>query len=140
MTTESVKKNTTIISALKKQAIVLNKEMLQASNELVENSAKTAEKWQNLTEKVLGMGTKMLAKQQEVALTTIETAVGQFIATRSRFNKLVGTKPKKVKPSADETLEAIESDLTIDEVMNATIVEKPKKATVSKKKTATQAA
>lgn len=139
MATESVKQGTTITEALKKQAIVLNKEMLQASNELIDNSVKTAEKWQNLTEKALKIGGKMLLTQQEVAFATLETAVGQFKATRKRFDKLVGIKTKKAKPSADETLEAVESDLTIDELMEATI-EKPKKAAASKKKHEAQAA
>lgn len=139
MATESVKQGTTITEALKKQAIVLNKEMLQASNELIDNSVKTAEKWQDLTEKALKIGGKMLLTQQEVAFATLETAVGQFKATRKRFDKLVGIKTKKAKPSADETLEAVESDLTIDELMEATI-EKPKKAAASKKKHEAQAA
>jgi hypothetical protein len=139
MATESVKQGTTITAALKKQAIVLNKEMLQASNELIDSSVKTAEKWQDLTEKALKIGGKMLLTQQEVAFATLETAVGQFKATRKRFNKLVGTKVKKAKPTADETLEAVESDLTIDELMEATI-EKPKKATASKRKHEAQAA
>lgn len=139
MATESVKQGTTITEALKKQAIVLNKEMLQASNELIDNSVKTAEKWQDLTEKALKIGGKMLLTQQEVAFATLEAAVGQFKATRKRFDKLVGITAKKAKPSADETLEAVESDLTIDELMEATI-EKPKKAAASKKKHEAQAA
>ena len=122
----------TITAALKKQATVLNKELLQASNELVDNSAKSVEKWQDLTEMVLKTGTKMLATQQEVTLTAIETIVGQFTATRKRFNKLVGTKPKKVKSKAEADTQ-IESDLTIDELMAETI-SSPKKATASKKK------
>ena len=138
MTTVNVKKEKTITSVLKKQATILNKEMLQASNELLDNSVKTAEKWQDLTEKVLKTGTKMFATQQEVALSTLEVVVGQFKATRKRFSKLIGSKPKtkKVTPSADES---IESDLTIDELMEATVAI-PKKATPSKKKTEVQVA
>jgi hypothetical protein len=139
MTTESVKNGTTITAALKKQAIVLNSEMLKASNELIDNSVKTAEKWQDLTEKALKIGGKMLLTQQEVAFATLEAAVGQFKATRKRFDKLVGIKAKKAKPTADETLEAVESNLTIDELMETT-VEKPKKAAASKKKLEAQPA
>ena len=41
MATSGATKGTTITAALKKQATVLNKELLQATNELVDNSAKT---------------------------------------------------------------------------------------------------
>ncbi len=136
MATSGATKGTTITAALKKQATVLNKELLQASNELVDNSAKSVERWQDLTEKVLKTGTKMLATQQEVTLTALETIVGQFAATRKRFNKLVGTKPKKVKTKVEADTQ-IESDLTIDELMAETVAA-PKKAMASKKKTSGQ--
>ncbi|MBL7814295.1 MAG: hypothetical protein JNL70_04740 [Saprospiraceae bacterium] len=137
MATSSAATEKTITAALKKQATVLNKELLQASNELVDNSAKVVEKWQDLGEKVLTTGVKMLAVQQEVTLSAIETIVGQFAASRKRFNKLVGNKPaKKAKVEADTQ---IESDLTIDELMAETVA-KPKKTTNSKKKTDVQVA
>ena len=126
MTTSSINKGTTITAALKKQASVLNKEMLQATNELVDNSAKTVEKWQDLSEKVLKTGTKMFATQQEVTLTAIETIVGQLGATRKRFSKLIGKKTKKAKVQHEADTN-IESELSIDELMEATIAT-PKKA------------
>ena len=136
MATSSVNKGTTITAALKKQASVLNKEVLQATNELVDNSVKTVEKWQDLTEKVLKTGTKMLATQQDVALTTLEAIIGHYSVTRKRFNKLVSNKSKKVQKKADTE---IDSDLTIDEVMEATTA-KVKKATAPKKKLEAQTA
>ena len=74
MATSNVTNGTTITEALKKQATILNTEMLKASDELVDNSVKTIEKWQDLNEKVLKIGVKMFATQQEMAFTTLEMA------------------------------------------------------------------
>ncbi len=123
MATQNLNKNMSIRAALKNQAMVLNTEMLKASNELIDNSIKNMEKWQDLGEKILKTGVKMFAIQQEVTLTTLETMKGQFIANRTRFNKLVGRTSKKAEAK-------IESDLTIDELMDATV--KSKKATTKK--------
>ena len=116
MATQKLSNDVTMTSILKKQATLLNKEMLQASNELVDGSVATAEKWQNLTEKMLKTGLKMLAKQQDLLLTTIEAAKGQFDASTKRFNKLVGVQPKKVKAK-----EILDTDATIDSIMEAAV-------------------
>ena len=118
MATQKLSNDVTMTSILKKQATLLNKEMLQASNELVDGSVATAEKWQNLTEKMLKTGLKMLAKQQDLLLTTIEAAKGQFDASTKRFNKLVGVQPKKVKAKVKEVLD---TDVTIDSIMETAI-------------------
>ena len=118
MATQKLSNDVTMTSILKKQATLLNKEMLQASNELVDGSVATAEKWQNLTEKMLKTGLKMLAKQQDLLLTTIEATKGQFDASTKRFNKLVGVQPKKVKAKVKEVLD---TDVTIDSIMEAAI-------------------
>ncbi len=123
MTTQNLNKNMSISTALKNQATVLNTEMLKASNELIDNSVKSIEKWQDLGEKVLKTGVKMFAIQQEATLTTLETLKNQFMVNRKRFNKLVGNTAKKAEAK-------IESDLTIDELMEATV--KSKKATTKK--------
>ena len=118
MATQKLSNDVTMTSILKKQATLLNKEMLQASNELVDGSVATAEKWQNLTEKMLKTGLKMLAKQQYLLIMTIETAKGQFDTSTKRFNKLVGVQPKKVKAKVKEILD---TDVTIDSIMEAAI-------------------
>ena len=123
MATQNINKNMSITTALKNQASVLNTEMLKASNELIDNSFKNMEKWQDLGEKVLKTGVKMFAIQQEATLTTLETLKNQFMVNRKRFNKLVNTTPKKTQSKADSK---IESDLTIDELMAETVA-KPKK-------------
>ncbi len=123
MATQSINKNMSIKTALKNQASVLNIEMLKASNELIDNSFKNIEKWQDLGEKVLKTGVKIFAIQQEATLTTLETLKHQFMVNRKRFNKLVNNTPKKSHPKADTK---IESGLTIDELMAETIA-KPKK-------------
>ncbi len=128
MATQNLDKNMSITTALKNQATILNTEMLKASNEWVDSSVKTVEKWQDLGEKLLKTGVKMFAIQQEMAFSTLETLMGQYAVNRKRFNNLVGNTPKKVIATADAK---IESDLTIDELMDATVA-KPKKATTQK--------
>ena len=123
MTTQNLNKNMSISTALKNQAAVLNTEMLKASNEMIDNSVKSIEKWQDLGEKMMKTGIKMFAIQQEVTLTTLETLKNQFIVNRTRFSKLVSNPAKKAEAK-------IESDLTIDELMEATV--KSKKATTKK--------
>ncbi len=123
MATQNLNKNMSITTALKNQAVVLNTEMLKASNEMIDNSIKNMEKWQDLGEKILKTGVKMFAIQQEVTLTALETMKGQFIANRTRFSKLVSKTAKKAEVK-------FESDLTIDELMDVTV--KSKKATTKK--------
>ena len=131
MATQKLSNDVTMTSILKKQATLLNKEMLQASNELVDGSVATAEKWQNLTEKMLKTGLKMLAKQQDLLLMTIEATKSQFDASTKRFNKLVGVQPKKVKAKVKEVLD---TDVTIDSIMEAAVAP-VKKAIAPIKKT-----
>lgn len=114
MATQKVIQNTTITASLKKQAIILNEEMLKASSELIDGAVATSEKWQTLTEKALKMGLKMLAKQQDLALTTLEIAKGQFDASAKKLNKLVGKKAKKA-------VQVTDNEPTINSIFEATI-------------------
>lgn len=118
MANQKVNNNTTIAASLKKQAIILNEEMLKASNELIDGAVVTSEKWQTLTEKAVKAGLKMFAKQQDLALTTLEIAKGQFDASAKKFNKLVGKTAKKVKAKASEVTD---NEPTINNVIEATV-------------------
>ena len=131
MATQKVNSNATIAASLKKQAIILNKEMLQASNELIDGAVATSEKWQSLTEKVVKTGLKMFAKQQDLALTTLEIAKGQFDASSKKFNKLVGNTAKKAKKKATEFTD---KEPTIDSVLDATVPMVKKAVATAKKK------
>lgn len=131
MATQKVNSNPTIAASLKKQATILNKEMLQASNELIDGAVTTSEKWQSLTEKVVKTGLKMFAKQQDLALTTLEIAKGQFDASTKKFNKLVGNTAKKAKKKATEVTD---NEPTIDSVLEATVPTVKKAVATAKKK------
>ena len=131
MATQKVNSNATIAASLKKQAIILNKEMLQASNELIDGAVTTSEKWQSLTEKVVKTGLKMFAKQQDLALTTLEIAKGQFDASSKKFNKLVGNNAKKAKKKATESPD---NEPTIDSVLESTVPTVKKAVATAKKK------
>lgn len=131
MVNQKVNSNATIAASLKKQAIILNKEMLQASNELIDGTVATSEKWQSLTEKVVKTGLKMFAKQQDLALTTLEIVKGQFDASTKKFNKLVGNTAKKAKKKASEITD---NEPTIDSVLDATVPTVKKAVATAKKK------
>ena len=131
MATQKVNSNATISASLKKQAIILNKEMLQASNELIDGAVATSEKWQSLTEKVVKTGLKMFAKQQDLVLTTLEIAKGQFDASSKKFNKLVGNTAKKAKKKASEITD---NEPTIDSVLESTVPSVKKAVATAKKK------
>ncbi len=131
MATQKVNSNVTIVTSLKKQAIILNKEMLQASNELIDGTVATSEKWQSLTEKVVKTGLKMFAKQQDLVLTTLEIAKGQFDASSKKFNKLVGNTAKKAKKKASEITD---NEPTIDSVLESTVPSVKKAVATAKKK------
>ena len=131
MATQKVNSNATIAASLKKQAIILNKEMLQASNELIDGAVTTSEKWQSLTEKVVKTGLKMFAKQQDLALTTLEIAKGQFDASSKKFNKLVGNNANKAKKKATESPD---NEPTIDSVLESTVPTVKKAVATAKKK------
>lgn len=135
MATQKVNSNATIAASLKKQAIILNKEMLQASNELIDGAVATSEKWQSLTEKIVKTGLKMFAKQQDLALTTLEIAKGQFDASSKKFNKLVGNAAKKTKAKASEITD---NEPTIDSVLESTVPSVKKAVATAKKKVETK--
>ena len=125
MATQKVIQNTTITTSLKKQAIILNEEMLKASSELIDGAVATSEKWQTLTEKAVKMGLKMFAKQQDLALTTLEIAKGQFDASAKKFSKLVGKKAKKA-------VQVTDNEPTINSIFEATIPAVKKAVTQAK--------
>lgn len=134
MATQVIKNNATFTATLKKQAIILNKELLKASNEWVDGSVVAAEKWQNLTERMVKTGLKMFSKQQDLLFNTLETVKGQVNTSAKRFNKLVGNDaPKKAKRKvAEATVEMTDNEPTLDSIMEA--LPQTKKTIASKKK------
>jgi hypothetical protein len=134
MATKKLNNDMTIAASLKQQAILLNNEMLHASNELIDGTAATSEKWQALTGTIVRKGLKMFAKQQDLILTTLETAKGQFDASTKRFNKLVGNTPKKAKRKAVEMEEEMDNNPTIDSILGTTAPTVKKAITGTKKK------
>jgi len=78
------------VTVLKEKATQLNEELLIASDELIDGSITTGEKVQDMMAKALKNGTFLLGKQQELALDTIETLIGQYKTGNVKFRKLLG--------------------------------------------------
>ena len=93
-------KNTLINVQTKAQD--LNKEILLASEELIEGTVATGEQWQNIMAKALKNGTTLFGKQQELALDTVETLIGQYQTGNVRFKKLLGINGLSFKSTAQK--------------------------------------
>jgi len=134
-------KNT--LTSVQTKAKELNKEMLLASEELIEGSVATGEQWQNIMAKALKNGTTLFGKQQELALDTVETLIGQYQTGNVRFKKLLGINGLSLKGTAqkaksiavqtkDKTTASIE-ELIGDVFKKKTPIIKKKTKAVSKK-------
>jgi len=134
-------KNT--LTSVQTKAKDLNKEILLASEELIEGSVATGEQWQNIMAKALKNGTTLFGKQQELALDTVESLIGQYQTGNVRVKKLLGINglsfkgtAKKAKSIAvkakGKTVESVE-ELIGDVFEKKTPVVKKKSKKVNKK-------
>ena len=100
------KKNTSSIqnalTSVQTKAQDLNKEILIASEELIEGSVATGEQWQDIMAKALKNGTTLFGKQQELALDTVEALVGQYQTGNVRLKKLLGINGLSLKGTAQK--------------------------------------
>ena len=65
-------------------------ELLETSSELVEGAIESGEQWQQILEKGLKGGTKLLNKQQNLMLDTLEAVKKQYDIDAERYSKLLG--------------------------------------------------
>jgi hypothetical protein len=116
---------TSFTAAMKKQVTILNKELMQASSEMIDATTTTISKWQDLSEKMMNTGVKLFGAQQDIVLNGLEAIKGQYLAGSKRFNKLVGNSmaksATKVAATATETASKTKKVITskIKEAQNA---------------------
>lgn len=82
---------------LKAQVKELNGQAVNISDQLVEASLETGEKWQKLMGKALNQGTTLFGKQQDLMFSTLEEVKAQFSTGNKRFKKLVGLDATRVR-------------------------------------------
>jgi len=129
-------KNT--LTSVQAKAQDLNKEILLASEELIEGSVATGEQWQNIMAKALKNGTTLFGKQQELALDTVEALMGQYQTGNVRFKKLLGINGLSFKGTAEKakSIAVKAKDKTVESVeeLIGDVFKNKKKAPVVKKK------
>ena len=140
MATKTAKKksNTSTIDLLKNKTKNFNKEALKASNEIVEETLATGEKWQNLFAKTLVKSTDLFGQQQNMVLSGLEALKDHVNYSNKRLRKLLTFKPigpNTPKPTTKKSIATAKTAKNIDEVMKAaTKAEKGMKKTVAAKK------
>lgn len=82
---------------LKAQVKELNGQAVNVSDQLVEASLETGEKWQKLMSKALNQGTTLFGKQQDLMFSTLEELKAQYSTGNKRFKKLVGLDATRVR-------------------------------------------
>ncbi len=142
MATKTVKKSNkqSTVDILKNKTKNFNEVALKTSNEIVEETLATGEKWQNLLAKTLVKGTDLFGQQQNMVLTGLETLKGQFSYGNKRLRQLLTLKtvnPNTPKPATKKSTATAKTTKTIDEVMEtATKAGKVVKKTATAKKAA----
>jgi hypothetical protein len=91
---------------VKKQVAKLNNNALQTADNLVENSLTVATKWQDVFAKAMKGGTDILAKQQDMTFTVLETLKGHLLKTTARLRKMNDRPAAQKSKLQTETFEA----------------------------------
>lgn len=104
----------------------LNLSMINSSEELIENTLLTGEKYQKLFAKTLKKSEPLVGKQVDIMFDTIESIKDQFDFGTVRFKKLIGWNDKTIKnfrknatksitsfrKNAEEKIEDIQEEIT----------------------------
>lgn len=97
---ESLKINERVAS-IKNVAMNPNKFALETTNNLIDSVEKNATQWQGVAEKAFKTGMKLVAKQEDLVLTSLEAVKNQMGSTATRVKDLfVAKTTKNVKAKA----------------------------------------
>ncbi|MEM6631307.1 MAG: hypothetical protein AAF694_16620 [Bacteroidota bacterium] len=88
------------VDQLKTNLSDFHDEALRATDKMVELSLASGAQWQKLMSRVLHKGTDLLERQQDIALNTLEAAMGQYEKGNKRFIQLLGIDQTKAKKAA----------------------------------------
>ncbi len=104
----------------KAKAKSLHAEVIAVSDDLVEDTIATGEKWQTLMGKTLKEGVNLYGKQQDLVLTTLESLKGQYSTGSYRLRKLLGFDTS----TAQKTTKAVVKKVKITTAKARTTVKK----------------
>ena len=75
----------------------INSDLIDASFDALENTAKTGEKWQKLANKLIKQAEPISKKQKAMVVESAETIKGQLASGTERLKTLVGYDPKTIE-------------------------------------------
>ena len=75
----------------------INSDLIDASFDALENTAKTGEKWQKLANKLIKQAEPISKKQKAMVVESAETIKGQLASGTERLKNLVGYDPKTIE-------------------------------------------
>ena len=95
MATKKAKKVT--ISQARALVKKINSDLIDASFDAIENTAKTGEKWQKLASKLIKKAEPISKKQKAMVVESAETIKSQLASGTERLKTLVGYDPKAIE-------------------------------------------
>ncbi|MEM9820953.1 MAG: helix-hairpin-helix domain-containing protein [Bacteroidota bacterium] len=132
--------NTLIQNADKIKATVknINAELMETSDQLVEEALVTGEQWQKLFAKALKSSVHLFGQQQELALDTLELLKAQYTKGNKRFLKLISLDwrgPVELKTRVNGTRKKVvaKAEAQISKVAQKAVATKAKVRKTSKK-------
>ncbi len=120
--TAAKKRKTTSKVNLKKSLTDLNVRLVNTSEDVIEGTVATGEKYQKLFAKTLKRTEPLIEKQVDIVFDTMESLKDQYDFGTVRFKKLIGWKNlkksttntlKSIKKNAEEKVDAIQTEFNV---------------------------
>ena len=124
MATKTAKKNSEKrVENIKATAQKINKQAVDFTDNLVDETLATGEEWQKVFAKAMKTGTVLLGKQQDLTLDTLEALKGQILKGGFRFQKLFSLEVpknkkavKKAPKSAKKAVEELDAKTRVNKI------------------------
>jgi predicted flap endonuclease-1-like 5' DNA nuclease len=119
----AMKNKETRVENIKSTVKEINKQAVNFTDGLVDETLATGAEWQKVFAKALKTGTTLLDKQQEMTFETLESVKGQILKGGYRFRKLFSletpkrkTVEKKAPKTAKKAVEALDAKTRVSKV------------------------
>lgn len=118
MATATKKRKTTRKVSIKNSLVDLNSRLVNTSEEVIDGTVLTGEKYQKLFAKTVKKTEPIIEKQVDIVFDTLEEIKDQYQASAQRFRKLIGW--KDIKKSTKNTLKSIRktTEERVDSIQN----------------------
>lgn len=122
MATATKKRKTTRKVSIKKSLVDLNSRLVNTSEEVIDGTVLTGEKYQKLFAKTVKKSEPIIEKQVDIVFDTLEELKDQYQTGAQRFRKLIGWKDikkstkntlKSIRKSAEDRVDAIQNEVQV---------------------------